>query len=59
MVTQYALVANPGSITGALLVGMSLAISDALHWRKWLHLWNFRVNIKDSGALEYIPIIAS
>jgi len=59
MVTQYALVANPESITGALLVGMSLAISDAWHWRKWLHLWNFPVNIKVLGALVYIHITAS
>lgn len=59
MVTLYAQVANPGSITGALLVGMSLAISDAWHWRKWLRLWNFPVNIKVLGASVYIHITAS
>jgi len=59
MATHYALAANPGSIIGALLVGMSLGISDAWHWRKWLHLWNFHVNIKVLGALVYIHITAS
>jgi hypothetical protein len=38
MVTLYALVANQEFMIGALLVGMSSAILDVWHWRRWLHL---------------------